>query len=507
MQRTLSELLSDLSVVEIDGSRELVITGVSYDSRTVQPGHLFLACDGLHTDGHDFIDQAIAQGAIAIVQSRGLTQSREGVTSIRVESPRRSIAPIAAAFFGNPSRRTRVIGITGTNGKSTTAFYTTQLLTAIGKRAGLLSTTFLKTGSTFDRNPYRASTPEAVEVQSVIKEIADQGNEFAVVEATSHGLSERNNRLGSISFEAGVFTNLSHEHLEFHGSFAQYRDDKANLFRFLDQSAADRPFGVVNAGTPESHYFASVTGVPVFSYGVSVEADLQAEAVETGLAQATFDLSFRDRSGILRRLPAQIGCPGTSYSVENALAALLVVQRITGCEIEELVQMLPRLDGVPGRFQAIETGQPFQVIVDFAHSPDAFERLLPFVRRETQGRLIVVFGSAGERDTAKRAVQGRIADSHADCIILTDEDPRGEPPEQILEEIAAGCVGHRRGEDLFLVPDRREAIHKACSQARRGDTVLLLGKGHEQSIEYESRSITWDEAAQAAQALRALGYQ
>jgi UDP-N-acetylmuramoyl-L-alanyl-D-glutamate--2,6-diaminopimelate ligase len=369
----------------------------------------------------------------------------------------------------------------------------------------------------------RQSTPEAPDVQRVLHAMVESGRRFAVLEATSHGLSERTGRLRDVQFAVGALTNVSHEHLEFHGSFEDYRSDKANLFRALsrgrspedpqtelatgeaDTEPSDRkpgsqeePFGVVNLDDPNAAYFRAQTRAPVFGYSLcDPAADLKAGELEGDLSGSRFDLFYRGES-----LPVRLNLPG-AYNVQNFLAAALVALRLLDLPLEALVPHVESLSGVPGRMQRVSVGQPFEVIVDYAHTPRAFEQLLPLVRRYCSGRLIAVFGSAGERDVAKRPLQGALAARHCDVIILTDEDPRGEDRLQILEAIAAGV--RPEGKKPLLEPDRRQAIRRALGTAAAGDTVLLLGKGHEESILYPDGPLPWNEAQVAAEFLRELG--
>ena len=481
------------------------VTGIAYDSRDVRPGHLFVALEGVHTDGHRFVGTALQAGATAVLHSRALEPVAPGIVCIRVADTRRALSPVAAAFHGRPSRRLKTIGVTGTDGKSSTTWFIHQMLGFAGRRSGFLSTVSFQPGDEIVKNPFRQSTPEAPEVHGMLAEMVAGGREFAVVEATSHGLSERTNRLGDVLFDAGVMTNVTHEHLEFHGSFAQYRSDKANLFRRLGR-AKDvdcPPFGVVNAADPSADFFREAAAVPVYAYaplGAAGPADLRA-------ADARFDLSgttFRLCAGGAA-LETRIGIPGPFW-IDNALAALLAVSRALEVDPLDLASMVPRLTSVSGRMDYLALGQPFDVVVDYAHTPGAFERLFPWVRSLARARVIAVFGSAGERDPGKRPMQGRVAARWCDVVVVTDEDPRGEDRMTILEHIAAGCEGKTRGTDLFLEPDRTSAIRLALGMARPGDVVLLLGKGHEGSIIGPAGSMPWDERAEAEKALRAMGY-
>jgi len=486
------------------------VCGIAYDSRDVKPGFLFVAMDGLHTDGHRFIPDAVARGAAAVVEARQLLDTHAGVTCIRLDNPRTALSPLAAAFFGHPSRSLRVIGVTGTDGKSSTVWFITQLLGFLGRKVGFLSTVSFQTSEAIVKNPFRQSTPEATEIHGMLREMVDLGKDFAVVEATSHGLSPRMNRLADVRFDAGVLTNVTHEHLEFHGSFEQYRADKANLFRSLspapDKTVECPRFGVVNADDPSAPYFREAARVPVFSYGLGRTAgpggtpDLGARAIRADLSGTTFVMTHDGKEA-----EARVAIPGPFW-VENSLAACLTVARLMEIDPLALAPRLQDLKGVKGRMDYVELGQPFAVIVDYAHTPGAFQKLLPWVRAHTGGKTIVVFGSAGERDAAKRPLQGRAASENCDTLVITDEDPRGEDRMAIIEQIAAGCVNKTRGTDLFLVPDRREAILLALGRAGPGDAVMLLGKGHEGSIIGPDGPAEWDERTEAEAGLRVLGY-
>jgi UDP-N-acetylmuramoyl-L-alanyl-D-glutamate--2,6-diaminopimelate ligase len=500
---TLKELFATLQVEATLGDMNRSIRGIAYDSRDVEPGSLFVAMDGVHTDGRRFIPDAVGRGAVAVMHARELADPPAGATCIRVANPRTMLSPVAARFFGHPSRSIRVIGVTGTDGKSSTVWFITQLLGLLGKKVGFLSTVSFQVADAMVKNPFRQSTPEASEIHGMLREMVDVGKEYAVVEATSHGLSARMNRLGDVCFDAAVLTNVTHEHQEFHGSFEQYRSDKANLFRAIspDDPKGHCPrFGVVNADEPNAAYFREATTAPVFSYGLREPADITARGLRAEITGTDFLMAAADGEAA-----ARVNIPGPFW-VENSLAACMTVARMLGCSPLSLAPLLPRLRSVQGRMDYADLGQPFAVIVDYAHTPGAFLKLFPWVREHTTGRVIAVFGSAGERDNAKRPMQGAAAAAHCDTVIITDEDPRGEDRMRIIEQVAAGCAGKTRGEDLFLIPDRREAIRTAVAKAAPGDTVLLLGKGHEGSIIGPAGPGAWDEKAEAIMALRGLGY-
>jgi UDP-N-acetylmuramoyl-L-alanyl-D-glutamate--2,6-diaminopimelate ligase len=510
------------------------------------------------------VQQALERGAAAVLHSRALAEYRPDRAYLCSADTRRAMGRLAAAFFDHPSDDLEVIGVTGTDGKSTTVWLIHQLLEALGRSSGFVSTVQVHTGAGVRKNPLRQSTPESPDIQGFLAEMRRSGRRYAVIEATSHGLSERTARLIDVRFRAAVCTNITHEHLEFHGSYEQYRSDKANLFRALDRYAAERaglgqggpgagqamegdraglgqggrqlpgPFGVVNLGDTNYDYLMAQTTAPVLAYAcclgpragrpgcrpshggrsgrlragrpgcrpqtVGAEAALAAEQVETDLSGSRFTLRYGGQSA-----PVRLGLPGL-YNVENLLAAALTVLRLVGAPFAELCTLLPSLRGVPGRMQPVEAGQPFRVIVDYAHTPEAFAKVLPLAKEHTPGRLLAVFGSAGERDREKRPLQGAVAARHCEVIVLADEDPREEDPEAILHEIAAGCREQGRCE-IHLIPDRRRAIRQTLQLALPGDTVLLLGKGHEDSILYADGPIPWDEAAVARDLLAELGFR
>ncbi|MEW5814561.1 MAG: UDP-N-acetylmuramyl-tripeptide synthetase, partial [Spirochaetota bacterium] len=386
------------------------------------------------------------------------------------------------------------------DGKSTTVYLIHQLLECFGKTSGFLSTVQYKTGDILIKNPFRQSTPEAPEVHAILKEMADNKKEYAVIEATSHGLSEKNNRLGDVHFCAGVFTNISHEHLEFHGTFRQYLNDKANLFRYLDKIPSNRqPFGVVNRDDPNASFFYQATQQPVYSYSTcDSSADLYAYDIHPWVTGNSFRIKYNKKD-----IKARINLPGI-FNVENTLAAVLTVIKLLGVSIGDTAGFLPALQPVSGRMKTVDCGQDFTVIIDYAHTPGAFSKLFPGIRPQVKGRLIAVFGSAGERDIEKRSLLGRIADRYSDIIILADEDPRGEDSKEILKQIASGCTTKEDGKTLFLIPDRLAAIKQALAFARTGDMVLLLGKGHEASIIYKDGPRPWDELSAATVCLEKL---
>ncbi len=505
----LHEILKQLSEPAHMPPANPEITGVVYDSRAVNPGALFVAYRGFHTDGHAYIPQALERGAAAVVYEDPAWDGRMPVPALRVPNARTALAPLAAAFYGHPGRRMRVVGVTGTDGKTTTTFLTSVALEAGGAVTGLMGTVDFKIGGRMWTNDSRQSTPEAPEVQALLRDMAEAGCTYAVIEATSHALSARWNRLAGSAFDVAVLTNVTQEHLDFHGTVEQYRRDKARLFEMLaefNDAAApfkQRKIAVVNADDPHHRMFldAAPASAERLTYAVHAQADVRAEDV----------CSTRD--GLRFRVTTPWGAANArlrltgDFNVWNALAALSVACA-EGVPLERCLAALERAPGVRGRMERIEAGQPFTVLVDYAHTPGAFEKLFRIVRPLTEGQVIAVFGSAGERDRAKRPLQGTIAGRFCDLVIVTDEDPRLEDRAAIIAEIAAGAeaAGKRIGETCLCIPDRALAIRTAFAHARPGDIVLLLGKGHEGSIIYGTTPVPWDEAAEARRALAELGY-
>jgi len=520
------ETAKKAGLVKSGGESDPLVTGLEYDSRKIKAGSLFFALPGLHTDGSKYIDEAVSKGACVIVLEKEIENKKDGVAYLIVKDSRYAMSPIAAAFYNFPSRRLIVIGVTGTEGKSTTVFLIWQLLTLLGKKAGFFSTVQQSFGAEAVFNTEHQTTPEAPVVQKLLNQMADNGCEFAVVEASSHGLSPKTNRLGDVEFYAAVITNLTHEHLEFHGTLEQYRDDKANLFRALDKyaphekSSYNEPFGVINADDKNALFFRNATKQKTLTFSAAgARADITLENIESGASGNRYSAFL---PGLNLHLTINDKLPG-SFNADNVLAALLAVSKLLGIPVSEVAPLAQELKPVRGRMNAINKGQPFEVVVDFAHTPSSFQAVFPPLRQRLDkkgGKIISVFGSAGERDVKKRYEQGKIAADYSDIIVITDEDPRGENPMDILEEIARGVVsrnvadadgnqrrGFLRGDNLFLIPDRPTAIRKALSLAGKNDLVILLGKGHENSIIYADHALPFDEIEEAEKALAEMNYR
>ena len=489
----------------------VVITHVTQDSRRAGPGVLFVAVSGQHADGHAFAAAAVAAGSPAIVAERAVP----GVTvpQLLVPAARPALALAASWAAGHPSQRLGVVGITGTDGKTTTAHLLRGVMGACGQPAGLIGTIDVVVGGRSLGNPGRSTTPEAPELQDHLAAMVEAGDLFAIVESTSHGLAQE--RVAEIAYDVAVLTNISHEHLEFHRTHEAYRAAKRMLFQRLAVGPGNPEKGwgktaVINRDDRWADEFAQAArgaGATVVTYGAepAAGADIRAVSVRedaTGTAIAVETPRWQER--------VQLQLAGR-FNVHNALAAIGVAEALK-LDPERVIAGLGAVEAVPGRMQRIEAGQPFRVIVDYAHTADALAKVLDglgSLAAAGGGGLIAVFGSAGDRDVLKRPLMGRVAGQRARLVVLTDEDPRSEDREAILEEIAAGAeaAGKRRGHDLLLIADRGDAIARATEQARPGDVVVLAGKGHERSIEMADGAIPWDEAGAAREALAALGYR
>ncbi len=466
------------------------VTALAYDSRRVTPGALFFAVPGVHVDGHDFVAEAIANGAVGIVVERELADA--SVPQLVVDNTRHALADAADHWFGRPSEQLTVVGVTGTDGKSTVTALAAEMLWGCRWHPGQIGTVQIGIGDDIRPNDDRNTTPEALELQELLSQMVAAGNDSVVMEATSHGLALGRTR--NCRFDVGVVTTVTSEHLEFHGTVENYRAAKARLVE-------EAPIAVLNADDPSYAYFRERARERVVTYGIDADADLRAGDLEADASGTSFHLESPRWHG-----PVRLAIPGR-FNVSNALAALAVIDAL-GLDVHHASLALADTAGVSGRVERIDAGQPFTVIVDYAHTADSLEKMLATLRPLTRGRLIAVFGSAGERDPTKRAPMGRVAAESAELVVVTDEDPRLEDPRAINEQIASGArsAGAVDGERLWVIDDRREAIAHAIGLAREGDLILLAGKGHETSIFYGTDKLPWDDRVVAREALEAAGW-
>jgi UDP-N-acetylmuramoyl-L-alanyl-D-glutamate--2,6-diaminopimelate ligase len=477
--RPLSELVVALPGHEIRGDGGTRVSDVVYRSDDAHSGAMFACIPGSRVDGHAFASDAIARGAAALLVERFLDLD---APQVRVPSVREALGPLSAEVFGRPADRMTLVGVTGTNGKTTTTYLLESVFDAAGRRPGVIGTTGVRidgAGTSFPR-----TTPEAPDLQRLFVRMAEAGVESVAMEVSSHGLDQH--RVDGVRYACGVFTNLSQDHLDYHPSMDAYLAAKARLF-----TPAMSDVGVVNADSVEGRAIADPR-LPTITYAIDADADVRATGVETTASGIRFSVGDVVVTSRLRG----------RFNVENCLAAF-AASRAIGIADADAVDGIASLPGVPGRLETIEEGQDFLVVVDYAHTPDGIANVLGAVRPLATGRVIVVFGAGGDRDRAKRPLMGRVATSTADVTIVTSDNPRSEDPLAIIGEIEPGA---REGGGRFEIePDRRAAIRAAIGLARPGDVVVIAGKGHETGQELADRTIPFDDRLEAAEALRAIG--
>lgn len=570
MQKLLSQLLPscEYNFVAADGITpidqkeisNIPISNLVFDSREVTKDSLFFALPGIHANGNNYIPQAIEKGANAIVFqdeldhelqlkiAKAITKRQieatvyEGNVNyfpvlIKVKDSRFAMAPISDYFYDSPSKKLVIIGVTGTEGKSSTVSFIWQLLRLCGKKAGFISTVEYSFGDEAIANPQHQTTPEAPIIQHHLNKMLENGCQYAVIESSSHGLSPKTNRLGDVLFDCGVFMNVTLEHLEFHKTFEQYKKDKANLFRLLDchdhikEIAGEKltipSFGVVNLEDPSAKYFIDSTKKQVYGFTTQGKAGKAATDKEVDLpeipeninyfeglnicaekAGISFDVNIHENADKNETLQLTANLPG-AFNAYNIMASIIAVSKLTNLSYQEVASKVKDVAPIKGRMTVIEQNQPFEVIIDYAHTPSSFETIFPPIQKRCKGKMIALFGSGGERDLTKRPLQGKIAASYCDTVILADEDPRGEDSIELLKMIAVGSQeqGKKLDEDLFIIPDRKKAIRYAFSIAKENDIILLLGKSHENSIIYKDYVMPYDEISEAQLALSELGYK
>jgi UDP-N-acetylmuramoyl-L-alanyl-D-glutamate--2,6-diaminopimelate ligase len=450
------------------------VTALAYDNRKVAPGTVFFCVPGFTRDGHDFAADAIARGATALVVERPLGL---GVPEVLVTDVRAAMAPAAARLYGDPTATLEAIGVTGTNGKTTTAFIVRSLLEAAGRQTGLLGTVTAIVGGHAEE--VARTTPEAIDLQRTFREMLDAGDRAVVMEVSSHALEL--GRADAIHWAAAIFTNLTQDHLDFHGTMEDYFFAKRRLFELAE--------GVKVVNLDDAYGRRLAVDFPeAITVGISSEdAQLRATEIETGFGGSTFRA---DGLALSSPLPGR-------FNVLNALGAVAAV-RALGVDDATIAEALPRAHRVPGRFEPVDEGQGFAVLVDYAHTPDSLENVLRAARPLAEGRVIAVFGAGGDRDRGKRPQMGRIASELADVVIVTSDNPRSEDPQAIIDQILGGT-----SRDVEALVDRRAAIERAVELAEPGDVVVIAGKGHEQGQEFEGgRKIPFDDVTVAREALR-----
>lgn len=479
---------------------DLEVNSIVADSRQVQPGALFVAIPGVDVDGHSFIPDALQRGAAAVIGQRPESQVfpyDSPVPYISVTDSRAALALLAAAWYGHPGRALRVIGVTGTDGKTTTVRLIGSILQAAGYHVGLISTVSALIGDEEIDTGFHTTTPDALAVQHYLARMVALGSQYAVIEATSHGLVQH--RVTGCEFDVAVVTNITHEHLDYHHTYQEYRAAKARLFESL-RTSYRKPdtakVSILNADDSSYDFLEAYTAERCYSYGIKRPSDVQATDIRLSPTGTSFTAVTPE--GDFEVVTPLVGL----FSVYNILAAI-AVGLSQGVAFGAMQHGISAMRGVVGRMERIELGQDFTVIIDFAHTPNALEKALRTVRTMTRGKVSVVFGCAGLRDRTKRPLMGKVAGQLADYVFLTAEDPRTEDVHDIIEQIAAGCrqAGKREGVNFWKVADRGEAIAAAINRARPSDLVIVTGKGHERSMCYGTTEYPWSDHEAVRKAL------
>jgi len=484
--KRLTDLIKGCLAEEINAPLDLEITGLAYDSRRLQKGEIFVAIKGEQADGHDFIAEAQQKGAAAVIVEEK-TKVPKGMPFIRVKDSRRELSRLAANFYGHPSRKLKVIGITGTNGKTTTAFLIQQILKKAGLKCGLIGTVNYDTG----REVISATrtTPESLDLQKLLSEMTENGLDFVVMEVSAHALSLK--RVNDINFKEAIFTNFSQDHLDFYPSLDGYLKAKLSLFAMLSPTS----FAIINNDDPAKDRFKEITKAKTYLYGFGdsslirgrlIKADLECSRFKVYYPQGETEINFKLKG---------------RFNIYNALAAFGAAYAL-GLSPLTIKEALTEAKGVPGRLQAVDYPLPFKVIIDYAHTPDGLQNVLEAIKEITPGRIITVFGAGGNRDRSKRPLMGEVAGSLSDIVIVTSDNPRKEDPQKIIEDILEGLKGRKTG--VIVEIDRRRAIARAFRLAAGGDTVLIAGKGHETYQIIGEKTIHFDDYEVALEEIQKL---
>lgn len=484
----LKELIRNTDAQLICGNDDIEITNLTIDSRKAEEGTLFFCIYGLHTDGHKYIPSAFEKGCRAVVCERDVENLPEGITAVRTENTRALLCQVAKGFYGDPSSKFSLIGVTGTNGKTSTTYFMESVLNTIGRKTGVIGTIEIRMdGKKMPLHLATSTTPDTIELNEIFKTMADEGVQEVVMEVSSHSLELK--KVDGLNFEVAIFTNLTQDHLDFHGTMENYAAAKAKLFTMCKNA-------VINIDDEWSKVMLEAAKCPVTTFGIDSDADVRAENIVYHMDRSTFDVSLDGKV-----YSFELHVPGR-FSVYNALG-VIAAARMLNIPADKIVEGINAIKGVPGRIQNIPNDKGFNVIVDYAHTPDGVEKILRSVREFTKGRIITVFGCGGDRDRTKRPIMGRLAAELGDISIITSDNPRSEEPMDILKEIE---VGVKPVSDAYeLIVDRREAIYRAVALAKPGDSVVIAGKGHEDYEIFKDKTIHFDDAEVAKEALEDLG--
>jgi len=477
----LSELIKETQVKAVNGSLDIEVKGIAYDSRKVVPGDIFVAIAGFKQDGTKFIPQAIKSGAVAIVGETPV--EADSITQIIVPSCRIALAEISNTFYDHPSRKLKIVGVTGTNGKTSICYLLDHILRSCGRKVGLISTIETKFNGVV--NDSLLTTPESLELQKLLAQMVENGITHVVMEVSSHSLAL--NRVRGTEFDIAVFTNLTHDHLDFHKTMDEYLKAKLKLFSSLGSGSKKTVFGIVNVDDKSSKPILSILKAKALTYSLEKDSNLTAKSIKFNISGMNFDV---ETGGEKVNIETKLLGNSNAY---NILASILCSLSM-GEEISSTIKAVNSFKGTPGRYENIVCKQGFNVIVDFAHSPDSLEKLLQIYKPLTKGKVILVFGAPGNRDREKRPIMGKIAAKYADYSIITTDDPHSEEPGKIIKEIEIGARGQGLGtRKVEKIVDRKQAIEKALKSAKKNDVVLIAGRGHEKFQDFNDKKVQIDD--------------
>ncbi len=491
--KKITDLLTTTKIISITGNETVTITDITADSRQVKKGSLFICLDGATVDGHTFAQKAVDAGAVALVVSKDVTVSSD-VCIIKVEDTRQAMMDIVPLFFDYPANKMRMIGVTGTNGKTTTTHMIRHILRSQGHKVGIIGTIHIMIE---DKSyPIHNTTPDVVDLQHILNQMVNEGVTHCIMEVSSHALAL--GRVSGVEYDTAVFTNLTQDHLDFHKTFENYLAAKCKLFEQVSASNQVKTGkgAVINIDDPYGHRVVEATTAPTMTYSTQGKGTLNAHDVTMTSKTSTYTIEFDGK-----QYPIKMNTTGL-FNVYNTLAAIgaCLYENISMEKIDEALQSFR---SVPGRFELIEEGQDFAVVVDYAHTPDGLQNILQTAQEIKESKMIVVFGCGGDRDATKRPIMGRIAAEFGDTIFVTSDNPRTEDPNQIVKDVEVGVKeGLREGSTYEVVVDRKEAIKKAVRSARTGDIVIIAGKGHEDYQILKDRTIHFDDREVAREALK-----
>lgn len=491
--KTLKDIISTLDVQQVQGDQNVSIQDITADSRAVKLNSLFIALDGATVDGHNYIDKAVAAGAVAVIVSKPVTVP-DDVCVITVSDTRQAMMVCVPYFFDYPANRMRMVGVTGTNGKTTTTHMIRHILKAQGHKVGVIGTVHIMIGDT--SYPIHNTTPDVVDLQHILHQMVQENVEYCVMEVSSHALAL--GRVSGVEFDTAVFTNLTQDHLDFHKTFENYLAAKCKLFEQVSASdqVKDNKGAVINIDDSYGHRVMEKTTAPTITYSTLGKGTLNASDVHMSTKNSQYTVNYKGES-----YPVSMNTTGL-FNVYNTLAAIGACLQ-EGISMEAIDTALKTFSSVPGRFELIEEGQDFAVVVDYAHTPDGLQNILETAKAIKENRIIIVFGCGGDRDATKRPIMGRIAAEYGDKIYVTSDNPRTEDPVQIVKDVEVGVKeALRDGTSYEVIVDRRKAINHAIHDAKAGDIVIIAGKGHENYQILKNETIHFDDREEARKALK-----